>query len=349
MDQDTPSRETIVKVLRLITEYTEKHKLESLREYWRRELPPEMQNLGPELEALETTILKVNEEVLVDYFEILARYEKGEIDLDEYCKQILRWSAERGAKIGPKIFEAIADVAIKKGPVVEQPSPNLHQREVASFTESSAATPAAKRLVRELARRLDVAEHMVHELQKDNTRLVEERRAAKAEVALRVREIDQFRLRRPIREQVEEFHRAFDVPVLDKPRVPHEKRVRLCLGHVAEEFFELMDACIPGSGMAESVSEIPSPKQQVMNDIEEGDFDIDLVEFTDALADLDYVVESTRLEFGIDGAPIAAEVHRSNMAKVGGPRRADGKILKPEGWTPPNIEGELRKQGWEPL
>jgi hypothetical protein len=29
-------------------------------------------------------------------------------------------------------------------------------------------------------------------------------------------------------------------------------------------------------------------------------------------------------------------------------KRADGKILKPEGWKPPDIEGELRAQGWEP-
>ncbi len=35
------------------------------------------------------------------------------------------------------------------------------------------------------------------------------------------------------------------------------------------------------------------------------------------------------------------EVHRSNMAKVGGPIRGDGKRLKPEGWTPPDVAGVL--------
>jgi predicted HAD superfamily Cof-like phosphohydrolase len=29
-------------------------------------------------------------------------------------------------------------------------------------------------------------------------------------------------------------------------------------------------------------------------------------------------------------------------------KREDGKIEKPPGWTPPDIEGELREQGWEP-
>jgi predicted HAD superfamily Cof-like phosphohydrolase len=32
------------------------------------------------------------------------------------------------------------------------------------------------------------------------------------------------------------------------------------------------------------------------------------------------------------------------MAKASGPRRADGKVLKPEGWTPPDIVGVLERQ-----
>ena len=51
-----------------------------------------------------------------------------------------------------------------------------------------------------------------------------------------------------------------------------------------------------------------------------------------------------------DGAnlPLAAalaEIHRSNMAKLGPDGRPiyrdDGKVMKPEGWTPPNIGGLL--------
>lgn len=36
------------------------------------------------------------------------------------------------------------------------------------------------------------------------------------------------------------------------------------------------------------------------------------------------------------------EIHRSNMAKVDGPVRDDGKILKPEGWVPPDVAGVLK-------
>ncbi len=71
-----------------------------------------------------------------------------------------------------------------------------------------------------------------------------------------------------------------------------------------------------------------------------------MVEFADACGDLDYVIEGARLTLGINGKPVADEIHRTNLAKVGGPIRDDGKRLKPEGWTPPDIAGELRKQGW---
>jgi predicted HAD superfamily Cof-like phosphohydrolase len=49
----------------------------------------------------------------------------------------------------------------------------------------------------------------------------------------------------------------------------------------------------------------------------------------------------------VDLEPFFAEVHRANMAKLGGFRRADGKWMKPPDWTPPDIEGLLAaKYGW---
>jgi predicted HAD superfamily Cof-like phosphohydrolase len=41
---------------------------------------------------------------------------------------------------------------------------------------------------------------------------------------------------------------------------------------------------------------------------------------------------------GIDLRPYFREVHRTNMWKLKGPKREDGKQLKPEGWKPPRIE-----------
>ena len=74
----------------------------------------------------------------------------------------------------------------------------------------------------------------------------------------------------------------------------------------------------------------------------------DMVEIADGLADTLVVVYGTAAEYGIDIDEVFDEVHASNMAKAGGPTRADGKKLKPEGWQPPNVYNVLIEQGWLP-
>jgi predicted HAD superfamily Cof-like phosphohydrolase len=136
-----------------------------------------------------------------------------------------------------------------------------------------------------------------------------------------------------LRDQVLEFHEKVDQPVLDTPQVPNEARVRLRAKLITEEYFETMDAMFGNSmGLLRRI---------MFQNVEGMTVCVNLPELADGLADLDYVIEGTRLEFGIFGAP-------ANMAKADGPRRReDGKILKPEGWQPPDIAGELRKQGWK--
>jgi predicted HAD superfamily Cof-like phosphohydrolase len=61
-----------------------------------------------------------------------------------------------------------------------------------------------------------------------------------------------------------------------------------------------------------------------------------------ALVQLVDDVHATAAHLGVDVRPFFDEVHRSNMAKLGGPVRDDGKIQKPEGWRPPDIAGLYR-------
>jgi predicted HAD superfamily Cof-like phosphohydrolase len=148
------------------------------------------------------------------------------------------------------------------------------------------------------------------------------------------------------RAQLVKFHKVMGQPVLSTPAVPAEDRVRLRAALIAEEFLEVMEALfdttdtktVAGMSFLEIKNRMPSM-------FELAPIRVDMPALADGLADLDYVIEGTRLEFGIDGKPIADEVHRSNMQKVSGPVAPNGKRLKPEGWTPPDIEGELRKQG----
>lgn len=155
-----------------------------------------------------------------------------------------------------------------------------------------------------------------------------------AQAALEAMPVVEKPRRSDIRKQVEEFHHLMGQPVLTSPAVPVDARVRLRLHLVAEEFFELLYAC----GFDDDDLE-----DDVRNEINFMDVGVQLPEVADALADLDYVVEGMRLELGINGAPIADVVHESNIAKVGGPI-VNGKIQKPEGWTPPDIAAELEKQ-----
>ncbi|MBI3972280.1 MAG: hypothetical protein HY332_13425 [Chloroflexi bacterium] len=114
---------------------------------------------------------------------------------------------------------------------------------------------------------------------------------------------------------VAEFHRLFGLSApdhLDAESYPGELRVRL-IQEEADEFAE-----------AVQVGDVP--------------------EMIDALCDLLYVTYGAAVALGVDLEPFFQEVHRANMAKVGGHRRADGKWLKPANWQAPNIEGILRKR-----
>jgi predicted HAD superfamily Cof-like phosphohydrolase len=114
------------------------------------------------------------------------------------------------------------------------------------------------------------------------------------------------------------FHRACDVPILAKPAFPDLARQKLRDDLLREEFNEFIDALDT----------------------------YDIVKVADALADIIYIAAGTALEFGIPLDRVWAEVQRSNMAKVDPvsgkvTKREDGKVLKPEGWTPPDIAGAM--------
>lgn len=64
----------------------------------------------------------------------------------------------------------------------------------------------------------------------------------------------------------------------------------------------------------------------------------------DGSLDLVYVLLGTLIAMGVDARPVWNEIQKANMAKEGGGLRGDGKVMKPEGWTPPDIVGVLSRQ-----
>ena len=114
----------------------------------------------------------------------------------------------------------------------------------------------------------------------------------------------------PFRDQ-EKFMRACDQTVDGF----NEEQYKLYTNLIEEEFNELKDAIAAGN----------------------------LVEQLDALEDILVVTIGAIHSAGMDGEGGWKEVMKTNFAKIDKDtgkvrKREDGKVLKPEGWTPPDLE-----------
>jgi predicted HAD superfamily Cof-like phosphohydrolase len=115
---------------------------------------------------------------------------------------------------------------------------------------------------------------------------------------------------------VEEFHRKFDLRAEVAPVIPDEETRRLRVKLIQEEFDEVKEA------LARE----------------------DLAVIAKELADLLYVIYGTAVSCGIDMDLVFREVHRSNLSKVGGYKRGDGKWVKPLTYSPAQIGPILEMQ-----
>lgn len=123
-------------------------------------------------------------------------------------------------------------------------------------------------------------------------------------------------------EMVREFHETYGQPVLEFPSLDDPGLSELRTELLDEELNELCAAI----AMKDAVGVL------------------------DALTDLQYVLDGAYLSLGLHRWKDAAlaEVHRSNMSKLGADgkpiRREDGKILKGPNYTPPDLAKVLNSQ-----
>jgi predicted HAD superfamily Cof-like phosphohydrolase len=115
---------------------------------------------------------------------------------------------------------------------------------------------------------------------------------------------------------VEQFHRLFDIHIQRTPG-PIDERTRLLRERLIQEEFDEL-------------------KQAMANE--------DLPAVAKELADLLYVVYGTAVSYGVDMEPVFREVHRSNMTKIGGYKREDGKWVKPASYSPAAVAPILARQ-----
>lgn len=117
---------------------------------------------------------------------------------------------------------------------------------------------------------------------------------------------------------VKAFHDACDIPTAPTPRLPAMARQELRAKLIREETTETLEAIATGN----------------------------IAKIADGIADSIYVLMGTALEYGLPIHEVWRAVQQANMAKVDAEtgkviRRADGKILKPEGWQEPNVSAIL--------
>lgn len=115
------------------------------------------------------------------------------------------------------------------------------------------------------------------------------------------------------------FHSKAGAYIGMKPKVPQLEVVQLREKLIEEEYREVVDA-LHSENLASIAQE---------------------------LVDLIVVTLGTAVSYGIDLNQVWNLVQKANMAKVGGPKREDGKILKPEGWQRPDVATEIKKQRGE--
>ena len=84
--------------------------------------------------------------------------------------------------------------------------------------------------------------------------------------------------------------------------------------------------------------------QEEFEELQEAMDEKNLASIAKELADLLYVVYGTAVSLGIDMEPVFREVHRSNMSKVGGYKREDGKWVKPATYSPAALDKILEVQ-----
>lgn len=128
-----------------------------------------------------------------------------------------------------------------------------------------------------------------------------------------------------------EFHGAMDMPKFgDGPL----KREQLRASLILEEALETINA-LGFDVVSTDYDDAPPAEMQNLKLVQTGP--VDTIAVLDGLCDLTYVTMGCAVEMSEDIEPYFEEVHRSNMAKVGGGVRADGKRMKPAGWTPPDL------------
>jgi predicted HAD superfamily Cof-like phosphohydrolase len=154
--------------------------------------------------------------------------------------------------------------------------------------------------------------------------------------------------------QTDAFHKVFGHKVSDSPIELTKEEVITRARFIIEELVELTATVVETSGehyeinnkLIEAINAAEAKQK-----IEGFGKTARLVAQADALTDINYFTQGTFTMMGVNPQPLFDIVQDANMAKLGPDgkpiyRESDGKIMKPEGWQPPEpkLAAEIESQ-----
>lgn len=147
-----------------------------------------------------------------------------------------------------------------------------------------------------------------------------------------------------------EFTRGTGAVCPDTPKSMSSESVKFIIRMVMSELDELACTVTDGPQNRDKLmTEAFETRDPCNNFLYETDTDLIAAQF-DALVDSWYYSLNASARHGVNMSKIFDIVHKANMAKRDPKtgeflrRESDGKIIKPKGWTAPNIEDEIKRQ-----
>ena len=157
---------------------------------------------------------------------------------------------------------------------------------------------------------------------------------------------------------VREFTGGAGQPTPERPSAMTEDEVRFITKMILDETMELLATMYPPSVAKQTMKKfIDDSKDLPQESYKDTDSFQIIADQADALVDIYYYSLNAACKKGINLSAIFGIVHQANMNKRDPAtgkfikRESDGKIIKPAGWTPPDVEGEIQRQlkvgSWE--
>ncbi len=156
--------------------------------------------------------------------------------------------------------------------------------------------------------------------------------------------------------KTQEFHAGIGDVYPGRPTLPSPELLDFREKLIDEEYAEVKEAIaelrqrisIRGSAATQSpavsaATQSPAVSAATQSPVVEP-VETDLTHLASELVDLLYVTYGGLAALGVDADAVFAAIHDANMRKLEGPKREDGKQLKPEGWQPADIKAVIASQ-----